>query len=100
MIIRAGATLYSQYTSASVFRADIDLALDTQGKILISGQAVFADNLSLGIRLYANLSPVIDGSVNTGSKVTILFLSDFPSGAGVTPTIQRVRQGGLLLQPQ
>ena len=28
---------------------------------------------------------MIDGSVNTGSKVTILFLSDFPSGPGTTP---------------
>ncbi len=85
MIIRAGADLYSQYTSDNVFKAKIDLALDTQGRILISGEAVFANSLSLGLRLYANLSPVIDGSVNKGAKVTILFLSDFPSGAGVTP---------------
>ncbi len=84
MIIRAGATLYSAYAQR-VLPAEIDLAFDTQGRILINGQPDVLQQLSLGLRLYANLSPVIDGSVKTGAKVTILFLSDFPSEGSGAP---------------
>ncbi|MCD8483720.1 MAG: hypothetical protein LR015_14370 [Verrucomicrobia bacterium] len=73
MRIEGGASLFSLYTSQLVFRADIDIILSTDGKFLINARGVFADNLSLGFKLYADLSRIADGSG------TILFLADLPA---------------------
>ncbi|MCD8483507.1 MAG: hypothetical protein LR015_13115 [Verrucomicrobia bacterium] len=87
MRIEGGATLFSMYTSELVFRADVDILISTDGKFLINARGVFADNLSLGFRLYANLTEVKDGDV------TILFLSDLPAEEPLMTIF-----GGLTLQ--
>lgn len=76
MLIRAGATLYDQYLSDNAFKADVDLTIDTSGKILINGTATFGNSLSLKAYFYADLGDVQAG---TGK---FLFLVDNP---GSTP---------------
>ena len=62
MLIRAGATLYDQYLSDNAFRADIDITIDTSGKILINGTATFGNSLSLKAYFYADLVDVKAGT--------------------------------------
>ena len=72
MIISAGATLYSSYTSKYVFRAEVDLQFDTTGKILIEASAVFGDIIESSLWLYADLSEIQSGSGR------FLLLADLP----------------------
>ena len=76
MIIYGKATLYSEYTSQDVFNGDVQIQVSTDGKFFIYGKLSFAKGaISLGARLYADLSNVASGSVN------VLFLSDIPEQA-------------------
>ena len=86
MIIRAGATLCSAYAPGEVFRAEVDLALDTEGRILINGNAVFADNLTLGVRFYADLSSVLAGDLPVPERL--------PRGWAHRPGVQPLRGPG------
>jgi len=80
--IQAGATIYSAYLSQNSFKIDADVFFDTSGKILILGTATFGNTLTIGMKLYADLAPVFDGSVNEGAPVNILFLMDTPAQVG------------------
>ena len=83
--IQAGATLYDAYATQNAFKVDADILFDTSGKFLVIGTATFANSLTLGIKLYADLGPVISGG---GGPVNILFLMDFPaqSSSSLTST--------------
>ena len=76
MLIRAGATLYDTYASTNAFRADVDITIDTSGKILINGTATFGNSLSVKAYFYADLEMVQAGMAK------FLFLVDVP---GSTP---------------
>lgn len=76
MLIRAGATLYDQYLSQNAFKADVDLTIDTSGKIFINGTATFGNSLSLKAYFYGDLSAI------QGGTAKFLFLVDNP---GSTP---------------
>ncbi|MHB9067992.1 MAG: choice-of-anchor Q domain-containing protein [Pirellulaceae bacterium] len=73
MTITAGAKIYSLYTSEYTFNGQVELRLSTDGKFLATGQLNFFDGaLSLGAKLYANLSEIAQGSA------TVLLLADVP----------------------
>ncbi|MFN0077230.1 MAG: DUF4347 domain-containing protein, partial [Prosthecobacter sp.] len=72
MVIHAGATLYDAYASKQTFRAEVDLAIDITGKILLTGKVIFADNITMDGYFYADLSKVASGSGR------FLFLFDSP----------------------
>ncbi|MBU6398761.1 MAG: hypothetical protein KGS61_00450, partial [Verrucomicrobia bacterium] len=75
IVFHAGATLYDAYASTDAFRADVDLAFDTTGKILVTGVATFGGELSINAYFYGNLSDLRNGSGQ------FLFLLDEPGGA-------------------
>ncbi|NDV63154.1 LEPR-XLL domain-containing protein [Puniceicoccales bacterium CK1056] len=80
--ISAGATLYTSYTSELVFRAEVDVSIDTTGKILINASAVFGDTLNAKTYLFGDLSQIAQG---TGRFV---FLVDLPEAfAGLDPLL-------------
>src|SRR6185503_880976 len=68
-------TLYDAYASTSTFRADVDITIDTRGKILINGNATFASSLSVKAYFFADLTAVQSGAGK------FLFLLDMPGGA-------------------
>src|SRR5207248_6080776 len=74
VIIQAGATLYS--VNKNAFRVDGDLFIDTSGKFLVIGAATFSDTLSIGVKIYADLSKVFAGTATTAS---VLFLMESPA---------------------
>ncbi len=74
MLISAGATLYSSYTSQYVFRADADLTFDTSGKILINAKAVYGDTLDAQTYFFGDLTEIQQG------QGQFLFLVDVPGG--------------------
>ncbi|MGN6644168.1 MAG: beta strand repeat-containing protein, partial [Verrucomicrobiota bacterium] len=80
--IQAGATVYDAYVSANAFRVDADVFFDTSGKLLIIGSATFGNSLTLGVKIYTDLTPIFEGSVNSGTPVNILFLMDLPAQTG------------------
>ncbi len=81
MLITAGATLYSSYTSKFTFRAEVDLVIDTSGKILINAAAVFGDSLSVRAWFFGDLSKVQTG------EAKFLFLVDMPEKTGIIDPI-------------
>ena len=87
--IQAGATVYDAYLSQNAFKIDADIFFDTSGKILILGTATFGNTLTLGVKLYADLSPIFNGTVSSGNPVNILFLMDSPAqiGTPIAPPI-------------
>ena len=74
----AGATLYDAYATQNAFKVDADILFDTSGKFLVVGVATFGNSLTLGVKIYADLSPVFNGTTST-NPVTILFLMDYPA---------------------
>jgi hypothetical protein len=75
VLFHAGATLFDEYASTNAFRADVDLAFDTTGKILITGVATIGDELSVNAYFYGDLSKLLIG------QAKFLFLLDEPGGA-------------------
>lgn len=86
----AGATLYDAYATQNAFKIDGDIFFDTSGKILVIGTATFGNNLTLGVKLYADLSPVFTNTLSPTNKVNILFLLDVPTQDGATSSIPPV----------
>ncbi len=80
MVIQAGATLFSLYTSPYAFVAEVDLLIGTDGKFVINAKMVFGkgtpSELRLNGLLYADF-----GDTNTATK--IFFLVDEPGGQPV-----------------
>ena len=73
MLITAGCTLYSQYTSQYVFNGDVQIQISTDGKFMAAGKLnLFDGAISTTARLYADLSQVLAGNA------TVLFLADLP----------------------
>ncbi|MCC7375102.1 MAG: hypothetical protein IT581_10625 [Verrucomicrobiales bacterium] len=106
MRILAGATLFSSYTTTETFHADVDIAISTTGQFLITGTAVFANNLEVNAKFYADLSKP--------GRTTIFFLADTPSAPSQTLTLRgelemespdpntfvvRLKNGGVDLKP-
>lgn len=84
-----GATLYDEYASQDAIKIDADILFDTTGKFLVVGTATFGDSLTLGVKIYADLSPVISGTEASSSapgqtSLNILFLIDFPTQSSTT----------------
>src|SRR5439155_5252169 len=71
-IIQAGLTLFD--TSPDVFRVDGDVFFDTSGKFLVIGSATVADSFSVGVKMFADLSPLFAGH----PSLDILFLAQAP----------------------
>lgn len=82
---QAGATLYDSYATQNAFKIDADILFDTSGKFLVIGTATFANSLTLGVKMFADLSPVFNGTEST-NPVNILFLMDFPAQSSTTIT--------------
>ncbi len=82
----AGATLYDQYATQNAFKIDGDIFFDTSGKILVIGTATFGNSLTLGVKLYADLSPIFNGTEAT-NPVNILFLIDDPAQSSTSVSI-------------
>ena len=73
MIIYGSATIYSAYASQDAFNGRVEIQVSTDGKFYVYGTLNFAKNkISLGSRLYADLSKVASGSVK------VLFLANIP----------------------
>ncbi len=79
VIIQAGVTIYA--ANADVFRVDGDVFLDTSGKFLVIGSATFGDSLSVGVKMYTDLSPLFRGQ----PSISILFLMEVPSQSSPKP---------------
>ncbi|WP_422923846.1 PKD domain-containing protein [Singulisphaera sp. PoT] len=78
--IEAGATLYSTYVSQHTFRADVDIIITTDGKFVILGKATLADNVSVDLRLFADLSQV--DKADPTDPLKMVFLGSFPATDG------------------
>ncbi|MEX0323828.1 MAG: LEPR-XLL domain-containing protein [Puniceicoccaceae bacterium] len=76
MVIMAGADLYTSYTSKFVFKATVDLSIDTTGKILINASTVFGNTLEAKTYLYGDLSQILEG------RGRFVFLVDLPEKIG------------------
>ena len=72
MVIHAHATLYDAYASKATFRAEVSLAIDITGKILLNGKVTFGDNLTMDGFFYADLTKVKSGFGR------FIFLLDMP----------------------
>ena len=72
IVIHAGATLYTSYTSKYIFRAEVDLSIDITGKILMTGVAIQQNTIRTDAYFYADLTQVASGSAK------FLFLFDDP----------------------
>lgn len=84
LVIEAGATLsLAPRIPSSLVSFDVDLLLDTQGHIMLTGTMNLAFNLlKVPVRIFADLSNVGDGSFS------MLFLAELPKGvAGLDPLV-------------
>ena len=89
---QAGATLFDAYATENAFKVDADIFFDTSGKFLVIGSATFANSLTMNVKLYADLSPVFNGTEGPNNPVNILFLMDYPalSGPATVPPIMSI----------
>ena len=74
IIIQAGATVYAANPDA--FRVDGDILFSTSGQFLIIGTATFGNKLSVGVKIYADLSKVFAG---TATSANVEFLLEVPA---------------------
>ena len=74
VIIQAGVTVYS--VDDKVFRVDGDIFIDTSGKFLIIGTGTFSDSMTIGVKMFTDLSKVFAGTAATAS---VLFLMENPA---------------------
>lgn len=81
MVISAGADLYSTYSSKFTFRAEVDVSIDTTGKILINASAVFGDTLNAKTYIYGDLTQIQNGAGR------FIFLVDLPEQVGPLPPL-------------
>jgi len=66
MTIYASGSVYSLYVSKQAFNGVVEIQISTDGKFLLVGKMNFAaDMISIGVRMYADLSNVFQGGVNT-----------------------------------
>ena len=62
MIIKGSGSIYTQYTSESVFNGQVEIVLSTDGKALIRGKLNFLENnISVSGSLYLDLSAIQNG---------------------------------------
>jgi hypothetical protein len=85
MLIHAGATLYDAYVSTHSFTADVDITIDTTGKILVNGTATFGDNMKFKVYLFADLTQI--------PAVQITFLMDSPADTPVESVFGQLNFG-------
>ena len=72
-IIQAGLTLYD--VNPDVFNVTGDIFFDTSGKILVIGTATVGDSISVGAKVFTDLSPLFQGQ----KSLSILFLVQAPA---------------------
>ena len=68
------------HLSEHSFKADVDIIITTDGKFLILGQATMAENVSVQLRLFADLSQV--DKADPTDPVKLVFLGSFPPADG------------------
>jgi hypothetical protein len=73
-LIQAGATIYA--VNENAFRVDGDIIIDTSGKILILGSGTFGNNLTVGVKMFTDLSEVF---AHTSNSASVLFLMESPA---------------------
>ena len=73
MKIEGGATLFSQHTGEDVFHAEVDVVLDTKGKLALNALLVYYNRLEQRAILYTDLAELAN------SRLKILMLVDTPA---------------------
>jgi hypothetical protein len=83
--IEAGCTLYFQATSKEALRGEMDLAVTTEGQILLSGKLIFANGkLTATAKLYADLRQIASGS---GALYFLMDVPDEPRVLSIVGTL-------------
>lgn len=78
VLIQAGVSIAA--ANANVFRLDGDLIFSTDGKFLVLGTATFGDSLSVGVKIFTDLSPLFNLISQPADSISlsVLFLMEVP----------------------
>jgi len=92
--VEAGASVFSQFIGEAPLNADVDIAMTTEGALVLNGKFNVGEKFSTDMTLFADLSAIRPESESPPSFV---MLADFPGASSGLPRVVRL-QGEMFLE--
>ncbi len=92
--VEAGASVFSQFIGESSLNADVDIALTTEGAIVLNGKFNVGEKFNADLTLFADLSVI---RADSEAPPRFVMLGDFPGESSGLPRVVRL-QGDMFFE--